>query len=85
MLNICLEHRNIVEQLTSSSSDGKIFLVLKPSENRSSTLVSPFIKDIFSSLVLAVKFDRSRKFKVEIGREEKKEWEGSVSGVGRVP
>lgn len=75
----------MVDRLTSSSSDGKIFLVLKPSENRSSTLVNPFMKDIFSSLVFAVKFDRSRKFKVDIGRDEKKAWEGSVSGVGREP
>jgi hypothetical protein len=42
------------------------------------------MKDIFSSLVLAVKFDRSRKFKVEMGNEEKNGCEGSVVGVGRL-
>jgi hypothetical protein len=41
------------------------------------------MNEIFSSRVLAVKLDRSRKFKVEIGREEKKGCDGRVSGVGR--
>jgi hypothetical protein len=31
-----------------------------------------------------VKFDRSRKFKVEMGKDEKKGWVGSVVGVGRL-
>jgi hypothetical protein len=41
------------------------------------------MKEIFSSRVFAVKLDRSRKFKVEMGSEEKKGWDGRVSGVGR--
>lgn len=69
--------------LTSSTRDGKIFLVRSPSENLSRTPVSPFINEIFSSRVFAVKLERSRKFKVEMGREEKKECDGRVSGVGR--
>lgn len=69
--------------LTSSRSEGKIFLVCRPSENLFRTPVSPFMKEIFSSLVLAVKLDRSRKFRVEMGREEKNGCEGSVDGVGR--
>jgi len=43
------------------------------------------MNEIFSSRVLAVKFDLSRKVKVEIGNEEKKGSEGSVSGVGLEP
>lgn len=70
---------------TSSNSDGKIFLVLNPSENFPKTLVKPFINEIFSSRVLAVKLERSKKFKVEIGNEEKKGCVGSVSVVGREP
>jgi len=31
------------------------------------------MKDIFSSLVFEVKFDRSKKFRVDIGSDEKKE------------
>lgn len=42
------------------------------------------MKDIFSSLVFEVKFDRSKKLSVEIGKEEKNGWEGSVVGVGRL-
>lgn len=42
------------------------------------------MNDIFSSLVLAVKLDLSKKLRVEIGREEKKGWEGRVVGVGRL-
>jgi hypothetical protein len=41
------------------------------------------MNEIFSSLVLAVKLERSRKLRVEIGRDEKKGWEGNVDGVGR--
>jgi hypothetical protein len=41
------------------------------------------MNDTFSSLVFAAKFDLSKKFKVEIGREEKKEWEGRLVGVKR--
>lgn len=67
---------------TSSSSDGNIFRILKPSVNLSKTPVRPFINDIFSSRVFAVKFDRSKKFSVEIGSEEKKGWDGRVDGVG---
>lgn len=40
------------------------------------------MKETFSSRVLAVKFDRSRKFRVEIGSEEKNGWVGRVDGVG---
>lgn len=69
---------------TSSSSDGNIFRILKPSENLLKTLVRPFMKDIFSSRVFAVKFDRSKKLSVEIGSEEKKGWDGRVAGVGRL-
>ncbi len=43
-----------------------------PIENRSNTLVKPFIKDIFSSLVFAVKLDLSKKLRVEMGNDEKK-------------
>lgn len=42
------------------------------------------MNDIFSSRVLDVKFDLSRKLRVEMGREEKNEWDGSVVGVGRL-
>ena len=73
----------IISNLTSSTSDGKIFRVRSPSENLSSTPVSPFMNEIFSSRVFAVKLERSRKFKVEMGREEKKGCDGRVSGVGR--
>jgi hypothetical protein len=62
-----------LQDITSSSSDGNIFRILKPSENLPRTLVNPFMNDIFSSRVFAVKFDRSRKFSVEIGSEEKNE------------
>ena len=41
------------------------------------------MNEIFSSLVLAVKLERSRKLRVDIGRDEKKGWEGRVDGVGR--
>ena len=51
--------------------------------NLSKTPVRPFMKDIFSSLVLAAKLVRSRKLSVDIGNEEKKGWDGSVDGVGR--
>ena len=54
-----------------------------PSENLPRTAVNPFMNEIFSSRVFAVKFDRSRKFSVEMGRDEKKGCEGSVDGVGR--
>jgi hypothetical protein len=40
------------------------------------------MKEIFSSLVFDVKFDRSRKLSVDIGKEEKKEWDGKVVGDG---
>lgn len=69
--------------LTSSRSEGRIFLVCRPSENRFRTPVKPFMNEIFSSLVFAVKLERSRKLSVDIGREEKKGCEGSVDGVGR--
>jgi hypothetical protein len=58
---------------TSSSSVGRIFLTRSPSENRSRTAVSPFMKDIFSSLDFAAKLDLSKKLRVEIGNDEKKE------------
>jgi hypothetical protein len=41
------------------------------------------MKEIFSSLVFAVKLLRSKKLSVEIGSEEKKGREGSADGVGR--
>lgn len=66
----------------SSRREGSIFLILNPSENLSRTPVSPFMKDIFSSRDLAVKFDRSRKFRVEMGSDEKKECAGNVVGDG---
>ena len=59
--------------LTSSTREGRIFRIRRPSENLSRTVVNPFIKDIFSSLVFEVKFDRSKKFKVDIGSDEKKD------------
>lgn len=55
-----------------------------PSENRSSTLVRPFIKEIFSSRDFAAKFDRSRKLSVDIGSDEKNACDGSVDGDGRL-
>lgn len=57
--------------LTSSTRDGKIFRVRSPSENLSKTPANPFMNEIFSSLVFEVKFERSKKFSVDIGREEK--------------
>lgn len=57
---------------TSSNNDGKIFLVLNPSEKRPRTPVNPFMNEIFSSRVLDVKFERSKKLRVEMGNEEKK-------------
>ena len=69
--------------LTSSRSVGRILRVRRPSENLSNTLLRPFIKDIFSSRDLVLKLDRSRKFSVDIGSDEKNGWEGSVVGVGR--
>lgn len=68
--------------ITSSTRDGKIFRVLKPSENLSKTPVRPFMNDIFSSLVFDVKLERSRKLRVEIGSDEKNGCDGSVEGVG---
>ena len=73
----------ITQLLTSSNSDGRIFRVCNPLVNLLKTPANPFIKDIFSSLVLDVKFERSRKLRVEMGREEKNGWEGRVAGVGR--
>lgn len=73
----------IILKLTSSTRDGKIFRVRSPSENLFRTPVNPFMKEIFSSRVFAVKLERSRKFKVEMGSEEKKGCDGRVSSVGR--
>lgn len=69
----------------SSKREGRIFLVLRPSENLSRTETSPFMKDIFSSLDFVAKLERSRKLSVEIGSDEKKACEGSVDGFGRLP
>jgi hypothetical protein len=41
------------------------------------------MKDTFSSRDLVEKLARSRKLRVDIGREEKKGCDGSVDGVGR--
>ena len=41
------------------------------------------MNDIFSSRVLEVKLDRSRKLRVDIGSELKKGCAGRVAGVGR--
>ncbi len=70
-------------ELTSSSSEGSILRVRSPSVNLSRTLVKPFMNEIFSSRVLAAKFDRSRKFSVETGRDEKKGCNGRSVGEGR--
>lgn len=40
------------------------------------------MNEIFSSLVFDVKFDRSKKLSVDIGKEEKNECDGRVAGVG---
>jgi hypothetical protein len=40
------------------------------------------MNDTFSSLDLAAKLDRSKKFRVEIGKDEKKGSDGSEAGVG---
>lgn len=69
-------HRRKEGTQTSSRRDGKIFLTLRPSENLSKTLVKPFMNEIFSSRLFAAKFDRSRKLRVDIGSDEKKECEG---------
>ena len=78
-------YKKDIGEPTSSNSEGKIFLVLNPSENLPKTPAKPFINEIFSSRVLAVKFERSKKFKVEMGKEEKKACVGRASGFGREP
>ena len=67
---------------TSSTSEGRIFRVFRPSEKRSRTLVRPFMKEIFSSRVFEAKVDLSRKFKVEIDNDEKNGYVGNDDGVG---
>jgi hypothetical protein len=42
------------------------------------------MNDIFSSLDFAAKLDRSKKLSVEIGNDEKNEWDGRELGVGRL-
>lgn len=42
------------------------------------------MNDIFSSRDFEAKFDRSRKFKVEIDKDEKKARVGKESGLGRL-
>jgi hypothetical protein len=69
---------------TSSTREGKILRIRSPWENLSKTVVSPFINDIFSSLVFEVKLDRSKKLSVEIGKDEKNGYDGNVDGVGRL-
>jgi hypothetical protein len=68
---IKLHTKNLI--CTSSSRDGRIFRTRSPSEKRSRTAVSPFMKDIFSSLDFAAKFDLSKKLRVEIDNDEKNE------------
>jgi hypothetical protein len=68
--------------LTSSTREGKIFLVLRPSLNLSKTLVRPFMNETFSSRVFEAKFERSKKFRVDIDNEEKNACDGIVDGVG---
>ena len=68
---------------TSSSSAPSIFRSLNPLENRGRTPVKPFINAIFSSRDFEAKLERSRKLRVLIGSELKKECVVSVSGVGR--
>ena len=75
--------KDCITLLTSSTSVGKILRVRRPSENLFRTLVRPFINAIFSSRDFVLKTVRSRKLSVDIGREEKKGWDGSVTGVGR--
>ena len=41
------------------------------------------MNEIFSSRLFAAKFDLSRKLRVDIGSDEKKEWEGSEGEVSR--
>jgi hypothetical protein len=41
------------------------------------------MKEIFSSRDLVAKVERSRKLRVDIGRELKKGWVGSMLGEGR--
>jgi hypothetical protein len=41
------------------------------------------MNEIFSSLDFVVKFDRSRKLRVDMGSEEKNGWVDNVDGVGR--
>ena len=67
----------------SSRREGSIFRVRRPSENLSRTPARPFMNEIFSSRDFAAKFERSRKFSVDIGREEKNACDGSVVGEGR--
>lgn len=40
------------------------------------------MKDIFSSLDFAAKLDLSKKLRVEIGNDEKNEWDGRELGDG---
>lgn len=70
------------KRITSSSRDGNIFRTLKPSENLLKTPIKPFINDIFSSRVFVAKLERSRKFNVDIGSEEKNGREVRADGVG---
>ncbi len=79
-----LELRQERAPRTSSRRVGNILRVRNPSENLSSTLVKPFMKEIFSSRVFAAKLDRSRKFKVDTGNDEKKACRGRSDGVGRL-
>ena len=69
---------------TSSNREGRIFRTRSPSENRGRTLANPFINEIFSSLDLVAKVDRSRKLRVDMGKEEKKACEGRSVGDGRL-
>lgn len=69
--------------VTSSTSDGNILRVRRPSENFGRTPDRPFIKAIFSSRDLDAKVDRSKKLRVEIGKEEKNGYVGSAVGPGR--
>ena len=67
---------------TSSTREGRIFRVLRPSENLSRTLVKPFMKEIFSSRVFEANVDRSKKFNVDIESDEKNGCVGRDVGAG---
>lgn len=73
----------MILRFTSSKRLGKIFPLRSRSEKVGSTLTSPLKKVAFSSLGFEAKVVGSRKFNVDIAREEKKECEGNEARLIR--